>query len=86
MRPTLRGASVFSARSIATLTMYAAADSSTPCVTCVNPARRKGLSGVELLPLRSAAAGRWSYGKELCEASPSAGFGRSECGDWEELL
>ena len=48
-----------------------------------------------------AAAGRWSYGNERCvgdiatvllhscvrpSPSPSAGFGQSECGDWEELL
>ena len=38
-----------------------------PRVTCVNPARRKGLSDVVWTPSAElAAAGRWSYGNERC--------------------
>jgi hypothetical protein len=70
----------------ATLEMHEAAISSNP-VTCVNPASRKGVSGMECLSV--GAAGRWSYGNERCvgdlatvllhscvkpAASPFAGF------------
>ena len=57
--------------------------------------RRGGVS----LSAELAAAGRWSYGNERCvgdlatvllhscvRPATSAGFGRSECGNWEQLL
>jgi hypothetical protein len=43
-----------------------AATSSTPRVTCANPARRKGVERRVAPSAGLTAAGRWSYGNERC--------------------
>jgi hypothetical protein len=101
MRPTLlRGASAFSARcSYDSRNDMMLLYHPPPCDVC-EPSPSIGLSSGVAPSAELAAVGRWSYGNErcvgdlatvpasqLCEASPSAGFGRTRAMRyWEQLL